>query len=115
ARSSARLLVGRRGRGGGDRRPAATSYAEHEHGHRDREVDRPGGGLEPGGLRREVEDTLEERAVPAALVDRARDVEGQVVEPGQDPGLLEVVDAVAEDPGRDHDQEAAGPGEERGE
>ena len=99
-------------RGWGDHRPAAASYAEHEQGHRDREVEHPGDGLEPGGLGREVEDALEDRAVPAALVDRARDVEGQVVQPGQHPGLLEVVDAVAEDAGRDHDQEAAGPGEE---
>ena len=53
---------------------------------------RPGGRLEPGGLRREVEDALEHRAVPAALVDRARDVEGQGVQAGQDAGLLEVVE-----------------------
>src|SRR6185312_13851776 len=92
--------------------PAAASYAEHEHGHGDREVEHPGDGLEPGGLSREVEDALQERAVPAALVDRARDVEGQVVEARQHAGLLEVVDAVAEDTGRDHDQEATGPGEE---
>ena len=42
------------------------------------------------------------------------DVEGQVVQAGQDAGLLQVVDAVGEHAGGDDDQEGAGPGEERG-
>ena len=42
-----------------------------------------------------------------------RDVEGQVVEAGQDAGLLQVVHAVGQHAGGDEDQEAAGPGEER--
>ena len=44
----------------------------------------------------------------------AGDVEGEVVEAGQDAGLLEVVDAVLEDAGRDEDQQDAADGEEPG-
>ena len=48
--------------------------------------------------------------VPGSIV--LGDVEGQVVQAGQDARLLQVVDAVRQDAAGDQDQERAGPGEE---
>ncbi len=42
------------------------------------------------------------------------DIESKVVQPGQDAGLLQVVEAIGQHTGCHDDQEAAGPGEELG-
>ena len=79
------------------------------------DVEHPRDGLQHGGRRGEVQRALEQGGVPAARVDRAGDVEGEVVQAGQHAGLLQVVDAVGEDAARDEDQRDAGPLEERAE
>ena len=94
---------------------AAADADEEQRQHRDG-VEQPGGGLDPGGGRREVEDALEQgRRTRCRRRATSDDVEGEVVEPGQEAGLLEVVHAVGQDAGRDEDQQRAGPGEEAGE
>ena len=55
---------------------------------------------------------LSSGAVPAARRDGRGDVEREVVQAGQDAGLLQVVDAVRQHAGGDDDEEQAGPGEE---
>ena len=92
----------------------ALADLEEEDRQRRHEIREPGRGLELGRRGGEVEDTLEERPVPGPGWDGVGDVEGQVVQAGQESGLLQVVHAVRQHPGRDDDQEHAGPGEEPG-
>ena len=101
------------GAAGAGRDGACAPGGADEEGHRRDDVGEPREGLEPGGGGREVEDALEDRAVPAARRDGRGDVEREVVQAGQDAGLLQVVDAVGEHAGRDDDEEQPGPGEER--
>ena len=77
--ATALLRLGRRRRHGG----AALDRAQEER-EDDADVEHPGDGLEHGRGRREVEDALEERGVPAARVDRGADVEGEVGQAGQE-------------------------------
>ena len=69
---------------------------------------------QPGRLRGEVEDALEQGAEPAARADDAGDVEGVGAQAGQHARLLEIVEAVGQHPGGHDDQQRAGPGEEAG-
>ena len=55
---------------------------------------------------------LEEGAVPGVRRDGVADVERERVEAGQEGGLLEVVDAVGQDPGGDDDERDPGVAEE---
>ncbi len=105
---------GRRDRGRWCGRAAPADRAEEEEHHRD-DVQDPDGGLEHGRGGEKLKIALEQGGVPGGRVDGVGDVPGQVVEAGQDAGLLEVVDAVRQDAAGDQDQEAAGPGEERAE
>ena len=110
AQALAVVVAGRRGGDrGGCRRRRTAEEQRHHHG----DVRDPDDRLEPGGGGREVEDPLEQRAVPARRRDLGGDVERQGVQAGQEPRLLQVVDAVGQHAGGHDDERGAGPGEER--
>jgi hypothetical protein len=94
------------------RGPAVLADLPDEQDQHRNDVQHPDRGFEPGGSGGEVEGALEQGAQPRRRADRVAHVEGEAVEPGQDPGLLEVVHAVGEDAGGHQDEEPAGPGEE---
>ena len=98
------LAAGRLGRRG----PHAPYEQRHHHG----EVADVGDDLEPGHRRRQVEHALHEGAVPGAGVDALAQVDGVRGLAGQHPAFLEVAQPVAEDSGRDDDEDGAGGGEE---
>src|SRR5215211_6204239 len=83
-----------------------------EEGQRWDEVEEPGGCLENRRGGREIEYALEERSVPRGGWNGLRNIKGQVVQPGQETGFLQVVHAVRQNARRNNDQESAGPGEE---
>src|SRR5689334_17468521 len=94
-------LLGLRGGGSHGRRLAGGRLQEQEEDGYG--VDDPGDDLEHRGRRGDVEHAGEQRGVPRVGVEGAADVVGQVVEPGHDGGLLQVVHAVLEDSGGDQD------------
>lgn len=83
-----------------------------EQGQHDDDVGDPRDGLQHGRRLRVVEDALEQGAVPGRLRQHVRRVEGEGVDAGQERGLLEVVQAVAEHAGGDEHQQHAGDREE---
>ena len=95
--------------GGWRRGSPDLAHEQDRHGH---QVGEPDDDLEHGHRGRDVEHALEDGPDDTRRRDRRGDVEGEVVDAGQDPRLLEVVDAVGEHAGRDHDQDQSGPGEE---
>src|SRR5680860_652127 len=72
-------------------------------------------GFQPGGGGREVEGSLENRAVPAAWGDNGTDIKGKGVEPWQHAGFLQIVNAVGENASGDDDENGASPREEASE
>ena len=107
----ATACVGRLARRGAAAR-LATQHRQQEQRQDHADVRDPGDRLEHRGLRREVEDPLQQRAVPGVRWDRRAHVEREGVEAGQERRLLEVVDAVREDAGRDEHEQRAGHREE---
>src|SRR4051794_3718504 len=74
--------------------PGGEPYRGEEQRERRDQVQQPHRDLEDGRVGLEVEDALQQGAVPAVRGDRAADVERQVLQSRDPVGLLEVVDAV---------------------